>query len=154
MVDKSAPVVNTTVSSITANGTAQQLNFTVTDTPGSGIYWNTITGNPYGYVGEQLTLTPNNGMIINDTGNGTFTVSIPSNSSVKYFEAKYTVIDNMGNQTVYYRYINVIPVPQLSNVKINSDASIFVPGNSLTVSWNLANYQRASGIVITLRPQG
>ena len=154
MVDKSAPVVNTTVSSITANGTAQQLNFTVTDTPGSGIYWNTITGNPYGYVGEQLTLTPNNGMIINDTGNGTFTVSIPSNSSVKYFEAKYTVIDNMGNQTVYYRYINVIPVPQLSNVKINSDASIFVPGNSLTVSWNLANYQRASGIVITLSAPG
>jgi hypothetical protein len=152
-VDKSAPIVSTTVSSITANGTAQQLNFTVTDT-GSGIYWDTITGNPYGYVGEQLTLTPNTGMTINDTGNGTFTVSIPTNSAVKYFEAKYTVIDNMGNQTIYYRYINVIPVPQLSNVKINSDASIFVPGNSLTVSWNLANYQRASGIVITLSATG
>jgi len=152
-VDKSAPTVSTTVSSITANGTAQQLNFTVTDA-GSGIYWDTITGNPYGYVGEQLTLTPNTGMTINDTGNGTFTVSIPTSSAVKYFEAKYTVIDNMGNQTVYYRYINVIPVPQLSNVKINSDASIFVPGNSLTVSWNLANYQRASGIVLTLSATG
>lgn len=152
-VDKSAPIVSTTVSSITANGTAQQLNFTVTDA-GSGIYWDTITGNPYGYVGEQLTLTPNTGMTINDTGNGTFTVSIPTNSAVKYFEAKYTVIDNMGNQTIYYRYINVIPVPQLSNVKINSDASIFVPGNSLTVSWNLANYQRASGIVLTLSATG
>ena len=154
MVDKSAPVVSTTVSSITANGTAQNLNFTVTDTPGSGVYWNTITGNPYGYVGEQLTITPNTGMTITDTGNGTFTISIPTNSSVKYFEAKYIVIDNMGNQTTYYRYINVIPVPQLSNVKINADATIFVPGDSLTVSWDLANYQRASGIVITLSAPG
>lgn len=155
MVDKTAPVVSTSTTSVTANGTDQTLTFSVTDNPGAGIYWNTVVGNPYAYVGEQLVLTPNTGTLTPvDTGNGTWTVNIPANSSIKYFQATYTVIDRMGNQTVYNRYINVLPVPQISNVKINTDAAWFVPGNGLTVSWDLANYQRATGVVVTLTAPG
>ena len=60
----------------------------------------------------------------------------------------------MGNQVVYNRYINVLPVPQVSNVKVNTDATWFVPGNNLTVSWDLANYQRSTGVVVTLTAPG
>jgi hypothetical protein len=154
MVDKAAPVASTSVSSLTADGTAKALNFTVTDTPGSGVYWDTIVGNPYGYVGESLVLNPNTGMTVTDTGNGTFNVTIPTNTAVKYVQATYTVSDHMGNQVVYNRYINIVPVPQLSNVKINTDATWFVPGNNLTVTWDLANYQRATGVVVTLTAPG
>lgn len=155
MVDKAAPAVSNNTTSVTANGTDQTLTFAVTDNLGSGVYWNTVAGNPYGYVGEQLVLTPNTGTLTPvDTGNGTWTVNIPANSSIKYFQAAYTVRDHMGNQTVYNRYINVLPVPQVSNVKINTDATWFVPGNSLTVSWDLANYQRATGVVVTLTAPG
>ncbi|HQL13880.1 MAG TPA: hypothetical protein PLN88_07515, partial [Candidatus Cloacimonadota bacterium] len=155
MVDKAAPVVTNNTTSVTANGTDQTLTFSVTDNPGSGVYWDTVVGNPYGYVGEQLVLTPNTGTLTPvDTGNGIWTVNIPANSSIKYFRAAYTVRDHMGNQVVYNRYINVLPVPQVSNVKVNTDATWFVPGNNLTVSWDLANYQRSTGVVVTLTAPG
>jgi len=152
-VDKTGPVVSTGASSIVADGTPKALTFTPVENPGAGVYWNTVV-NPYSLVGESLVLNPNTGMTITDTGDGTYTVSIPANSAVKYFTATYTVMDNMGNQTVYIRYLNVDPVPQISNVKINSDATWFVPGNNLVVTWDLANYQRATGVVITLTNTG
>jgi hypothetical protein len=66
-------------------------------------------------------------MTIADTGNGTYNITIPEDSAVKHFAAAYTVKDMMGNTLNYTRYLNVDPVPHLTNVQINNDTSHFVP---------------------------
>ncbi|MFA7213467.1 MAG: FlgD immunoglobulin-like domain containing protein [Candidatus Cloacimonadaceae bacterium] len=133
-IDKQVPTANNSTTAIVADGNNKAMNFTVTDV-NAGVDW----------ASETLTLNPNTGMNINDVGNGQWTVSIPLASSVKHFTATYTVKDLVGNSYTLTRYINVDPVPHLTNVKINNDTAYFVPGTDLTVTWDLDYAQRATG---------
>jgi len=134
-VDKQIPTGSNSTVTIVADGTAKAMNFTVADGTGSGINWTT----------EALTLNPNTGMTVTKVNNAQWTITIPTNSAVKHFSATYTVNDMMGNVFTLTRYINVDPVPHLTNVRINNDASHFVPGTNLTVTWDIENSQRATG---------
>ncbi|HQM17311.1 MAG TPA: hypothetical protein PL116_05750, partial [Candidatus Cloacimonas sp.] len=153
-VDKKAPTVSATATAILADGNQQNYNLTVSDGSGSGVYWDTVQGNPYGFVGETLTLTPSTDMTLLDIGNATFKITILSNTAVKYFSAQYVVRDKMGNVFTYTRYLNVDPIPNLSNVSINTGAGYYVPGRSLVVSWSLSYSQRATGGLLTLSAPG
>lgn len=138
-VDKQVPAASNTTTAIVADGDAKAMNFTVTDV-NSGINWTT----------ETLTLTPNTGMTIAKVNNGQWNITIPTASAVKHFTAVYSITDMMGNNFSLTRYINVDPVPHLTNVTINADASHFVPGTNLTVTWALDNSQRATGGLLAL----
>jgi hypothetical protein len=149
-VDKVNPTISSTVTSITANGAAQNLVFTIADPSGSGINWSTAS----------LTFSPNTGITIGTGSNGTWPITIPTNSAIKYIDATCTVSDNMGNSFTYHRYINVIPVPAISGVTlstINNGATsytYFLPGRNLTVAFNLANPERVKRLVVTLASSG
>jgi hypothetical protein len=157
-VDKVLPVVSSTAVSITANGSAQNLVFTVTDqTPGSGVDWTTAS----------LTLTPNTGITVGApsvSGNNiTYPVTIPAATAIKMIDASFTIMDYMDNvisPTPYHRYINVIPVPVISAVSMTTvnpggiSDSYFVPGNNIRVNFNLTNPERVKRVTVTLTASG
>ncbi|MDY0150699.1 MAG: hypothetical protein RBS43_00325, partial [Candidatus Cloacimonas sp.] len=155
-VDKAAPVASTTATEIVADGNAKAITFSVVDNPGSGVYWNTVVGNPYGYVGESLVLSPNTGMTVSDTGDGTFTIAIPATTTINKFTATYTAKDHMGNQVVYVRYLNVTPKPKVKDVKIvmTPPATLHVPGNAMLVRFNVENRTRVENLQITFTGTG
>jgi len=92
--------------------------------------------------------------------NGTWPVTIPANSPIKYIDATCSVSDYMGNSYTYHRYVNVIPVPAISAVTLTTVNSgevsnaYFVPGRNLTVGFAVANPQRVKRLVVTLTTTG
>ncbi|MBM4398744.1 MAG: choice-of-anchor J domain-containing protein, partial [Candidatus Cloacimonetes bacterium] len=152
IVDKGIPTITSTAVSLTANGNPQNFVFSIADPmPGSGINWSTAS----------LTLNPNTGITISAMSpNGTWPVTIPANSNIKYIDATCTVSDYMGNSYTYHRYVNVLPVPVISSVTMTavnsygSSTTYMAPGNNITVNYALANPQRVKRITITLTSSG
>ncbi len=150
-VDKVNPTISSTQSNIQATGAAQNLVFSIADpTPGSGINWTTAS----------LSLNPNTGITIGAVTNGTWPVTIPANSAIKYFDATCTVSDYMGNSFTYHQYVNVIPIPAISAVTLTTvnpgevSNNYFVPGRNLTAAFIVANPQRVKRLVVTLTASG
>lgn len=127
---------------ITAGGTPNVLRYTATDAS-SGINWDSrsLTGLPTGFTADAGTVS------VNEV---TYVITAPANTTVKYFSPTFTVEDNVENSVSITNYVNVRPKPVISTVSLEAGDSHYVPGTDVDVTWNLADYQRAESITVTL----
>ncbi|MFA7074626.1 MAG: hypothetical protein WC234_05520, partial [Endomicrobiaceae bacterium] len=133
--------------------------YTESETPKTLVY--TITDASSGFNGNdvanyELTLpegiTADAGTWMDGLKLLTFTLTIADDSEIQYFTPTLTVNDNVENESSLTTYVNVRPIPVISNVDVNTgnDANYYVPGTSLTVMGEVTNHQRVDRMVITV----
>lgn len=76
--------------------------------------------------------------------------NIPEDTDLQHFQIIFTTEDNVGNQTVYNRFVNIRPIPTITNVTINGGNNYFGPEEDILVEWDMTNPQRANNVTLTL----
>jgi hypothetical protein len=133
----------------------QWMSFTVTDA-GSGVDRPTAT----------LTFNPATGITVGAldlsvAGQVRWFVTADVNLVAPRVQATVTCADLVANVNTLNRYLNVMPIPVLTNAlvidnnPVNPDpTNWFVPGHDLKVSFNVANPERVNSLTVTLTAPG
>ena len=128
-------------------GGDNNFQFSASDLP-SGMWWD-AAGITVSFSDPDVVL---NGALTfaNPLVSGVMTVG----TDVAHFIATFTVTDNVGNEYVIEKHINVLPSPVPSNVQIVGNPAapaFFRPSNDdITVTWDVSDYQRATDIEVQL----
>lgn len=133
----------------------QWMSFTVTDA-GSGVDRPTAT----------LTFNPATGITVGAldltiAGQIRWFVTADASLVAQRVQATVTCADLVANVGSLSRYLNVMPLPVLTNAlvidndPVNPDpTNWFVPGHDLKVSFNVANPERVNSLTVTLTAPG
>ena len=130
------------------------LTFEMTDS-GSGINW----------ASADLVITPSTDITIAApvvVGDDiTWDVTLDDGILAQRLVADIYVEDNVGNSYSITRYLNVMPVPEITNILItdlspdNVDpTNWFVPHHNLEVSFNVSDPQRVEELTVTIEADG
>lgn len=153
------PVISATDGSLDylTAGTDQILSFDITDAD-SGVNWSTpeIIFNP----ADGITI---GALDITDTGKAKWNITVDQDIAAQRVVATITANDNVDNTGTLVRYLNIIPIPEITvtdiSVTDNAPDNIdptnwFVPGHDLKVSFTVTNPQRVNQLLVSLTVNG
>lgn len=82
-------------------------------------------------------------------------LTTPLDTEIQNFELTLTFMDNVENETVDVRYVNILPTPEVTNVVINNGFTHFKPGTDVDVHFDIEFFERVEEIKIELTaPEG
>jgi len=149
------PVISATAGSLDylTAGTDQILSFDITDAD-SGVNWSTpeIIFNP----ADGITI---GALDITEPGKAKWNITVDQDIAAQRVVATITANDNVDNTGTLVRYLNIIPIPEITVTDIsvtdnnpdNTDpTNWFVPGHDLKVSFTVTNPQRVNQLIVSL----
>ncbi|HOM79711.1 MAG TPA: hypothetical protein PLZ47_06460, partial [Candidatus Cloacimonas acidaminovorans] len=157
IADSVLPVITATTGSLPylTAGSSQVLSFDIADAT-SGVNWSSPT----------ISFNPATGISIGAldtsvTGKARWTVTVNENIASQRVSVTVTAKDKVDNTQTLTRYLNIMPIPVISNILVsdNSTGNLepynwFVPGHDLKVSFTVSNPQRVQQLVVTITANG
>lgn len=120
------------------------VEYTLTD-DGAGIDWDSAL-----LEIDDVDIVINNRVIDEVEGTVSWDLDIPLDTESQNLIFTMTVMDNVENETVDVRYINVLPTPVVYDVIINDGFDYFKPGTDVEVFFSLEHFERVEEIKVVI----
>nr|MDD4156826.1 hypothetical protein [Candidatus Cloacimonadota bacterium] len=102
----------------------------------------------------SVPVTPSAIAVNDGAGTVTFTFTESDFADYTHFTVTLLTQDKMDNEGEGTIFVNVDPLPVISNVVINESADFFGPNEDVVVEWTVSDPQRVNALTVTLTMPG